>query len=197
MKRIMLVLGVFLMGLPLLWAQSESAKKVAILEVVDRGNAVNYGVKLLLRTTLAKVITQTPGYEGYDRVDMMAIQGEQDFQRTGMVSDDQIKRLGEMTGASYVLVAEAAKIDASNVIVTAKILDVETAKLERTDYEQMGVSAKEMSEGCRRMASRLLGSAVSVEAGDSRETSKAWGFLKIGPFFKNSKKEKKDKQNHR
>lgn len=168
MKRLMLLLGVFLMGAPVLWAQSETpAKKVAILEVVDRDNAINYGVKLLLRTTLAKAITQTQGYEGYDRVDMVAIQGEQDFQRTGMVSDEQIKRLGEMTGAAYVLVAEAAKIDATNMIVTAKILDVETAKLERTDYEQMGMSAKEMAEGCRTMAGRLFaspaGDKVKVE----------------------------------
>lgn len=104
----MLLLVAFLMGAPLLWAQTETpTKKVAILEVVDRDNAINYGVKLLLRTTLAKAITQTKGYEGYDRVDMGAIQGEQDFQRTGMVSDEQIRRLGEMTGAAYVLVAEA------------------------------------------------------------------------------------------
>lgn len=160
MKRLMLLLlGVFLMGMPLLRAQSGTpAKKVAILEVVDRDNAINYGVKLLLRTTLAKAITQTQGYEGYDRVDMGAIQGEQEFQRTGMVSDEQIKRLGEMTGAAYVLVAEAAKIDATNMIVTAKILDVETAKLERTDYEQMGMSAKEMAKGCQTMAGRLFAS---------------------------------------
>ena len=168
MKRLMLLLGAFLMGAPVLWAQSETpAKKVAILEVVDRDNTINYGVKLLLRTTLAKAITQTQGYEGYDRVDMGAIQGEQDFQRTGMVSDEQIKRLGEMTGAAYVLVAEAAKIDATNMIVTAKILDVETAKLERTDYEQMGMSAQEMAEGCRTMAGRLFaspaGDKVKVE----------------------------------
>ncbi|MBD5396885.1 hypothetical protein HDR62_01910 [bacterium] len=163
MKRFMLLLGVFLMGMPLLRAQSEApTKKVAILEVVDRDNAINYGVKLLLRTTLAKAITQTQGYEGYDRVDMVAIQGEQDFQRTGMVSDEQIKRLGEMTGAAYVLVAEAAKIDATNMIVTAKILDVETAKLERTDYEQMGMSAQEMAEGCRTMAGRLFASPEPV-----------------------------------
>lgn len=153
----MLLLGVFLLGAPLLRAQSETpVKKVAILEVVDKANEMPYGMKLLLRTSLAKAITQTQGYEGYDRVDMEAIQGEQDFQRTGMVSDEQIKRLGEMTGAAYILVAEAAKLDASTILVTAKILDVETAKLERTDYEQMGMSAKEMSDGCRKMAGRLF-----------------------------------------
>lgn len=157
MKRIFLVAMMIVVSLSFGKAQTgQPIKKVAILEVVDRDNSVNYGVKLLLRTSLAKAITQTPGYEGYDRVDMGAIQGEQDFQRTGMVSDEQIKRLGEMTGAAYVLVAEAAKLDANNVIVTAKVLDVETAKLERTDYEQMGIAAKEMADGCRAMSSRLF-----------------------------------------
>lgn len=156
MKRIFLSVLIIFVGLSFGKAQTRAIKKVAILEVVDRDNAFNYGMKLLLRTTLSKAITQTEGYEGYDRVDMRAIQGEHDFQRTGMVSAEQIKRLGEMTGASYVLVAEVAKIDVTNIIVTAKILDVETAKLERTDYEQMGIEAQEMSAGCQVMAGRLL-----------------------------------------
>lgn len=158
MKRLMVLLGVFLLGMPLLRAQTEAtAKKVAILEVVDRDNAINYGVKLLLRTTLAKAITQTQGYEGYDRVDIEAIQGEQDFQRTGMVSDEQIKRLGEMTGAAYVLVAEMAKMDESNFFVTAKILDVETAKLEKTEYVQMGSKPNQLCEACQQLAESLFG----------------------------------------
>ena len=160
MKRIFLVAMMIAISLSFGKAQTgQPIKKVAILEVVDRDNSVNYGVKLLLRTCLAKAITQTHGYEGYDRVDMGAIQGEQDFQRTGMVSDAEIRKLGEMTGAAYVLVAEAAKLDESLIIVTAKILDVETAKLEKTDYEQMGVNAKDMADGCRAMASRLFSSS--------------------------------------
>lgn len=170
MRRLMLLGICLLMGQPWLWAQTgQSVKKVAILEVVDRDNAVNYGVKLLLRTSLAKAITQTRGYEGYDRVDMGAIQGEQDFQRTGMVSDAEIRKLGEMTGAAYVLVAEAAKLDESLIIVTAKILDVETAKLEKTDYEQMGINAKDMAEACRKLANRLLSMSSEVQSNGVRK----------------------------
>lgn len=162
MKRIGLWMLMLVIGLSLGKAQTEQdVKKVAILEVVDRTNEVPYGVKLLLRTSLAKAITITSGYEGYDRVDMAAIQGEQDFQRTGMVSDEQIKRLGEMTGAAYVLVAEVAKIDASHIIVTAKILNVESAKLERTDLEQTGISSQEMEKSCSNLANRLLNQSAS------------------------------------
>ena len=170
MKRIFLVAMMIAISLSFGKAQTgQPIKKVAILEVVDRDNSVNYGVKLLLRTCLAKAITQTHGYEGYDRVDMGAIQGEQDFQRTGMVSDAEIRKLGEMTGAAYVLVAEVAKIDAVHIVVTAKILNVESAKLERTDLEQTGISSPEMERSCRNLANRLLNQSTSV--GSTEENS--------------------------
>ena len=107
------------------YAQTE-IKKVAILETVDKMGNVPYGVLLQVRSSLTYAISSNAGYEGYDRVDMAAITGEQNFQRTGMVSNEQIKRLGEMTGAAYVLIAEAALYDDLNIIIAAKILDVET-----------------------------------------------------------------------
>lgn len=80
-------------------------RKIAILEAVDKDGSVSYAIKLMLRSNLAKAIANKPGYEAYDRTDIDAIMGEQNFQRTGMVSDAQIKKLGEMTGAAYILVA--------------------------------------------------------------------------------------------
>lgn len=156
MKRYLLLAMLGLMTGSFVYAQKDAVKKVAILEVVDKADAVPYGVKLLLRTSLAQAIAVTPGFEGYDRVDMAAIQDEQDFQRTGLVSDDDIKRLGEMTGADYVLVAEVAKIDQVNIIITAKILNVETAKLEMTALEQSNTGAYEIEQSCRKLAIRLL-----------------------------------------
>lgn len=156
MKRYLLLVVLLVMTGSFVYAQRDAVKKVAILEVVDKADAVPYGVKLLLRTSLAQAIAVTPGFEGYDRVDMAAIQDEQDFQRTGLVSDDDIKRLGEMTGADYVLVAEVAKIDQVNIIITAKILNVETAKLEMTALEQSNTGAYEIEQNCRKLAVRLL-----------------------------------------
>lgn len=148
----------FLTLLLLLSAAVVSAEtmRVAILEPVDRENKVNYGTKLILRSNLAKAVTNTAGYEAYDRSDMDAIMGEQNFQRTGMVSEDQIKRLGEMTGAKYILVAEAAVIDAQNMFITAKVLDVETARTVMTDNIMMGMDAKKIQDGCATLAGNLF-----------------------------------------
>ncbi len=155
-------------------------KKVAILEIVDKEGKVSYAQKLMLRSSLAKAVTNTPGYEAYDRTDMDAIMGEQDFQRTGMVSDDQIKRLGEMTGAAYILVAEAVQVEGQrgfskevNLFVTAKILNVETARTEQTDYATMGMSPESLLAGCTLMASKLLNIQTVAAAPVQKEEQSA------------------------
>lgn len=135
---------------------SAQVKRVAILETVDKEGKITYANKLILRSNLSKAITNTPGYEAYDRTDIDAIMGEQDFQRTGMVSNDQIKRLGEMTGANYILVAEAVVIDASNMFITAKLLDVETAQTILTDNIMMATSPKAIQDGCVTLANKLF-----------------------------------------
>ncbi len=151
-------------------------KKVAILEVVDKEGTISYGVKLMLRSNLSVAVTNTSGYEGYDRVDIASIMGEQNFQRTGMVSDAQIKKLGEMTGASYILVAEAAALDANHLFITAKILEVESARLERTANVQSGTTVEEFEKACRQLAlllfNRALGSGASTFLRNSEEDGK-------------------------
>ena len=135
---------------------SAQVKRVAILETVDRENKVSYANKLILRANLSKAITLTSGYEAYDRTDVDAIMSEQNFQRTGMVSNDQIKRLGEMTGANYILVAEAVVVDSKNMFITAKLLDVETARTIMTDNVMMGTTADQIQEGCTILSEKLF-----------------------------------------
>ena len=142
------------------FAMAQNTKKVAILETVDKEGNVPYGIRLQLRSNLTYVISSTAGYEGYDRVDMSSIMGEHNFQRTGMVSDAQIKKLGEMTGATSILVAEAAIYDQTHIIITAKILNVETASVENSAPPQIaGTDPEAMQNACTQLAAKLLGSS--------------------------------------
>lgn len=152
---------------------AQDVKRVAILETVDKENNISYANKLILRASLSKAITNTAGYEAYDRTDVDAIMSEQDFQRTGMVSNDQIKRLGEMTGANYILVAEAVKVDYQNMFITAKLLDVETARTIMTDNVMMGTTADEIQEGCRTLSEKLFGNAPTSKSKKSNESANA------------------------
>ena len=141
-----------------------TVKKVAILETVDKQGNVPYGILLQVRSSLTYAISSNKGYEGYDRVDMSAITGEQNFQRTGMVNDEQIKRLGEMTGASYVLIAEAAIYDDEHIIIAAKILDVETGGV--VSSTPPAIAPKEptkMAEACIRCSQTLVGGKMPTK----------------------------------
>lgn len=148
--------------------------RVAILEPVDKAQNVDYAVKFLLRSSLTTAITNTPGYEGYDRVDMASISGEQEFQRTGNVSDDQIKQLGIATGAAYVLVTEAAKYDENSIIISAKILDVESFGIKKSAVQVSGVKAEALQESCNILAAKLLGTEQTAQnnvSNQSKETT--------------------------
>ncbi len=144
-----------------------TVKKVAILETVDKRENVPYGILLQVRSSLTYAISSNEGYEGYDRVDMSAITGEQNFQRTGMVNDEQIKRLGEMTGASYVLIAEAAIYDDEHIIIAAKILDVETGGvISSTPPVVAAKDPSKMDEACIKCSQILVGGQAPVKGED-------------------------------
>lgn len=146
------------------YAQTE-IKKVAILETVDKIGNVPYGVLLQVRSSLTFAISNTEGYEGFDRVDISAITGEQNFQRTGHVDEEQIKRIGVMTGASYVLIAEAAYYDEQNIIITAKILDVETSGIIKSAPGI--IESKEpakMTDACIRISKILFGDKKTLSS---------------------------------
>ena len=144
MKCRLILIGLLLLCGRLGTTFAQQVKKVAILEVVDRMNEVGYGPKMLLRQNLANAINKTDGYEAYTRIDMKAIFGEQDFQRSGNVDDAQIRKIGQMTGAQYVLVAEAAKYSSSELVVAANLIDIESGQIKNsTEGEIVNHSDKE------------------------------------------------------
>lgn len=157
MKLKLIIAILFLNIFPPVNGQNCYAKRIAILETIDKEGTVSYGVKLMVRSNLTASITATPGYEGFDRVDVGSILGEHEFQRTGLVSDKDVKRLGEMTGADYILIPEIAKLDQNHILIVAKILNVETAKVDKAANIQTATDVESMDEACRNLSSQLLG----------------------------------------
>lgn len=163
MKKLLIIL---LSALSLTTVAQNEVKRVAILETVDRVGDVNLGVKNLLRQSITFGINRLSGYEGFNRVDMAQITGEQKFQRTGYVSDADIKKLGVMTGAAYVLIAEATMYDATHILVFANLVDVETGKVTNSSIPKVAsVDPEEMYKDCAEVAKSLLG--VSENKGKS------------------------------
>ena len=157
MKRVVTIFALLLISTSTLFAQ-QNVKRVAILETVDKEGNVPYGVKLQLRSSLIYAISHTPGYEALERVDLPSIMDEQKFQRSGLVSDEEIKEIGRMNGADYVLVAEVAVYDESNILVMAKLINVVTGSIERSADPLTALkNPDKMKEACIEIARSLLG----------------------------------------
>lgn len=133
-------------------------KKIAILKVIDRDENVAQGLKLMLRGKLTAAVTATPGYTGLDRVDIDAVLSEQNFQRSGLVKEAQIKQLGVALGADLVMVAEAAwlNIYKTELVISAKLIDVESFQVVKTAMITTTVNSFSVNENCHRLARLLL-----------------------------------------
>ena len=147
---------VFIVMLPFaVFAQT----KVAILPAIDRTGEIKYTHKQLLISSLTTAISMTDGYEAYDRIDLSSVLDEQQFQRTGLVSDAEIHKIGEMTGVSYVLITEAAYLDASTLLASAKIENVESAKIDNSATAVIKLNdSDDILNSCAVLSNRLLGS---------------------------------------
>lgn len=154
MKKLLIIL---LSALSLTAFSQTEIKRIAILETVDKEGNVDYPKELLLRQTLTFAIQRTSGYEGFNRVDMSAITGEQNFQRTGMVCDEQIKQLGQMTGAKYILIAEAANYSNTEILVLANLVDVESGKIVNSSVPIVtSMDSETLTKSCIDIAKTLL-----------------------------------------
>lgn len=158
-------------------------KAVAVTEVVDKQDKVSYVTEIMVRTRLTAAISMKQGYTAYDRVDLQSIMSEQNFQRTGLVDDATIKRLGEMTGASLILIPEVAMSDDGKIYVAVKMLDVTTAQTMMVTGQLMGSSSDAVEEGCRSLAMKILGegSRTTNTTVSTTEPVTLFGYLHVFP----------------
>lgn len=132
-------------------------KTVAILDAVDKQGNIPAAYLSMIRNTMITAVTNTSDYEAYDRTSLDAIASEQNFQRSGQVDDEQIKRLGKMAGVDYVLVTEADAVDGWLTMIV-KILNVETAKYEKAiDSDFLEMKPQIVQAGVRDVANKLFG----------------------------------------
>ncbi|MBE6210581.1 MAG: hypothetical protein E7130_02985 [Rikenellaceae bacterium] len=157
MKKIKLLLAVVMLAASC--SAVAQCRTIAIPEIVDKTRGLAPAVKAMLRNSFAEAVNSIPGYASYDRTsDIDAILDEHMFQQSGLVSESSRKEL-RMTGAKYLLLAEASVYE-GKLFVTAKIVDVETARIVGKPQDifmynhPMGIK-----QGCTALARRLLGIA--------------------------------------
>lgn len=160
--KVGLLLLLFIASSPnLVFAQDN--KIIAILEPLDKQNRFEYGMKLLFRSKLGEAFSSINNYKVSDRMDLGSIFKEQEFQRTGMVSDEDIKRIGEFTGAQYVVISELVALGEDKIMLSAQILDVETAKIVASDSFIASNANSLMERNCKELVKNLVAKYVDKD----------------------------------
>lgn len=154
MKRLLIVVFVSLLSMTL-YAQQ---KKVAVY-VTGPDAAINK----VLGSKFTNALGKKRDYSVIERSEefLAQIMKEQSYQRTGMVDDEEIARLGMQFGVSLVCVVNVDK--AFNVpYVTARIIDVETAEVEgATSYTGALASADDVMNAGNSLVQGLFASMSS------------------------------------
>ena len=105
-------------------------KKVALLQTLNGDKSIQVkGIEMnMVRGELRKAISNQAGFQAFTRTDIDQLMKEHGFQGSGMVSDAQRKRLGEMSGADYICVSTLTKSN-TQFYLEAYLIEVETGEI--------------------------------------------------------------------
>ena len=152
MKKIFFVAALFMA----LSAAAAQSTKVAIMDIVDRNSQIEYNTKLMLSSYIAEAVTNTPGYEAYDHLDISDIIDEYEFQRTGFISSNDISEIGKKTSVQQILIVEVSKIKSRKLFVTAKLHNVTTKQLESAVNTTTSTKVESIQQGIRALTTQLF-----------------------------------------
>ena len=158
---------------------------IALLEprVGEGSTPVTAMEKNMVRGELRKAIVNFSGYDAITRADIDQIMNEHNFQRTGLVSDSQIKKLGEMFGADYICVSTLTKSD-TEFYLEAYLIHVESGRMSNPASQYGELSNGKLANmfpACKSLAEELLGNNISKRSKsgatqkNSDYTEDAWG----------------------
>jgi formylglycine-generating enzyme required for sulfatase activity len=142
--------------------QPKPAKKVAVLEPAVTSGDVTAMQKEIIRSALEEAITNTYGYEAFTRTNIDAIVNEISFQQSGLVDEDQRKRIGVMSGAEYICLSKLI-VEGEEIYITCSLIEVESGRISHTANELIPSTPRTaILEGCKRLTQKLIGSNTTI-----------------------------------
>ncbi|GEM_PF-1462059 len=136
-------------------------KKVAVWETKCSDNSLRPIQKTMVRGGMETSVGNTPGYEVFDRSAFDVIMKEHHFERSGAVSEAEIKELGKIAGVQYIIVPEAMT-DGTDFYIIVKMLDVETGKFGGVHQALCTPTGSDIYKACEKLGAELFGSSYGV-----------------------------------
>ena len=138
-------------------AQKEEMRKVAVWETKCSDNSITQFQSTMVRGGMETAVGNTPGYEVFDRSAFDIILKEHHFERSGAVSDAEIREMGEMAGVQFVIVPEAVFDGSNSIYILVKMLDVEKGKFGGVHDALCSPSPTDIRKTCQDLGASLFG----------------------------------------
>ncbi len=130
------------------------------------------GEKKVLGSKLVSAIARSEEYSAIERTAafLAELSKEQNYQRTGAVDDDEISRLGKQFGVQYVCVATVTEAF-SEKYLSARLIDVESAQVERTASSSGAIQSLESLIGAANTVSDNLLANLGKKLSNSKKVA--------------------------
>ncbi len=139
--------------------------KIALLQpCVSKGSDPCKPIELsMIRGELRKALGWQSNFQVLTRTDVDAMLKEHGFQRSGLVDDEQRKRVGIMTGAQYICVSTVTK-DGTQLYIESYLVNIETGQMTNPATQFANVMDGDYStlqSPCNALAKEMLGDLKS------------------------------------
>ena len=147
-------------------AIAEDDRKVAVFD--PAGNAES-AIKEIVREEISSMIVNAGGYTVVERQLIDRVLAESRFQQGGLVDDAQAVEMGRMLGANLALVTSITLLGA-NYHISCKLIDVQTARIERQRTSQTQRGTSDMIEVVQRILREMFPNAPQQTVVTPRQT---------------------------
>jgi uncharacterized protein (TIGR02145 family) len=148
----------------LAFAQEDNAVAVYMAGAEPKGAL---GAHKMVGGELVKAISRSGKYSAINRTDeiLKVIAKEHGYQRSGAVSDDQIKTLGQQLGVQYLCIAEISDVKGGSFYLDVRLVDVVTAKTINSATATSALKNNgEMMAVAQQVARELVGGGTGAAA---------------------------------
>ena len=154
MKKVIITISIALLSLSAMAAD----RRVAVLQ--PAGNVSN-DIKEIVRELISSAIVNAAGYTVLERQLLDDVLKEQRIQIGGLITDNEILKIGELSGANYVFVTSVTPLD-RNYFISVKLVDAQTAKIEKQSTDQTQSGTSDLIGVVQTLASGIVGAIGSI-----------------------------------
>jgi len=138
-------------------------KSVAVLTPLCKDQSVNDFYQQVVRGAMEDAISKSDEYITYDRAAFDKVMEEHNFQRSGVVKDEQIRQLGSYAGVDFVFVTEV-KASEGYINVIAKVINITSGQSSTTISKTFEQTVPNVESTCKQIAAQVLG-IIDIKTG--------------------------------